>query len=256
MFKAVIPARYASTRLPEKPLLDICGKPMVVRVAEQALQSKADEVLVATDHPDIVTACTQHNIPVLLTRSDWPTGTDRLAEVVKQRNWSDDTVVVNVQGDEPLIDPETINLVADTLLQAVQDMATCAHPIDNWTDFTNPNIVKIALKENFEALYFSRAPIPFPRDYSPNQQWPNHAPTPHVGIRHIGLYAYRTHFLKQFQELPATAIETLESLEQLRALAHGFRIKVCMIQQTPHPGVDTPQDLEHVRSLFAALHSK
>jgi 3-deoxy-manno-octulosonate cytidylyltransferase (CMP-KDO synthetase) len=254
MFKAVIPARHASSRLPGKPLLDIGGKPMVVRVAEQALQSQANEILVATDHPDIVSACQQHNIPVLLTRSDWPTGTDRLAEVVKHCNWPDDTVVVNVQGDEPLIDPQLINLVADTLLQSDQDIATCGHPIHTWADFTNPNIVKIALKENLEALYFSRAPIPFPRDYFSTQQWPSSAPTPHMGIRHIGLYAYRAHFLKRFQELPISAIETLESLEQLRALAHGFRIKVCMIQQTPHPGVDTPQDLERIRSLYAASH--
>lgn len=255
MFKAVIPARYASTRLPGKPLLDIGGKPMVVRVAEQAMKSAASEVLVATDHLDIVHACQQHGLKVLITRSDWLTGTDRLAEVVKTQGWSDDTVVVNVQGDEPLIAPELIDLVANTLLDDTQDMATCGHSITNWEEFTNPNVVKIAIRENGEALYFSRAPIPFPRDYFSNKEWPTNPPIQHLGIRHIGLYAYRAHFLRKFQTLPAASIETMESLEQLRALANGFRIKVCMIHQAPYPGVDTHQDLERVRSLYESCSS-
>ncbi len=252
MYKAVIPARHASTRLPGKPLLDIAGKPMVVRVAEQAMKSGADEVLVATDHPDIESICKAHGLQVLMTRGDWPTGTDRIAEVAHLKGWSDDTVVVNVQGDEPLIDPKLIDLVANALLTGQQDIATCGHAIDNWEEFKNPNVVKIAMREDGDALYFSRAPIPYPRDAYSEQSWPVSAPEGQLGIRHIGLYAYRTRFLKKYQTLPPTPIELLESLEQLRALANGFRIKVCMIQDAPLPGVDTAHDLEKVRSLFGS----
>lgn len=223
---------------------------MVVRVAEQAMKSGADEVLVATDHADIEAACKAHGLQVLMTRGDWPTGTDRIAEVVHQKGWADDTVVVNVQGDEPLIDPALIDLVANTLLTGEQDIATCGHAIDNWEEFKNPNVVKIAIREDGEALYFSRAPIAYPRDAFAAQSWPDSAPAGQLGIRHIGLYAYRARFLRKYQTLPPAAIEVLESLEQLRALANGFRIKVCMIQDAPLPGVDTVQDLEKVRSLF------
>ncbi|BET25382.1 3-deoxy-manno-octulosonate cytidylyltransferase (CMP-KDO synthetase) [Limnobacter thiooxidans] len=252
MYKAVIPARHASTRLPGKPLLDIAGKPMVVRVAEQAMKSGADEVLVATDHPDIESICKAHGLQVLMTRGDWPTGTDRIAEVAHLKGWSDDTVVVNVQGDEPLIDPKLIDLVANALLTGQHDIATCGHAIDNWEEFKNPNVVKIAMREDGDALYFSRAPIPYPRDAYGEQSWPVSAPEGQLGIRHIGLYAYRTRFLKKYQTLPPAPVELLESLEQLRALANGFRIKVCMIQDAPLPGVDTAQDLEKVRSLFGS----
>lgn len=255
MFKAVIPARHASTRLPGKPLLDIGGKPMVVRVAEQARKSGADEVVVATDHEGIFEVCKAEGLDVVMTRADWPTGTDRLAEVVKLKGWADNTVVVNVQGDEPLIDPTFVDLVANALLEGTQDIATCGHAISDWDEFKNPNVVKIAMRNDGEALYFSRAPIPYPRDHFANQTWPATAPVPHLGIRHIGLYAYKAHFLRKFQELPPAAIETLESLEQLRALANGFRIKVCIIHEAPLPGVDTQQDLDRVRSLFAARSS-
>jgi 3-deoxy-manno-octulosonate cytidylyltransferase (CMP-KDO synthetase) len=252
MFKAVIPARFASTRLPGKPLADIAGKPMVVRVAERALMSKADEVIVATDHEDILKACAAHGIQAIMTRSDWPTGTDRIAEVAQKKAWNDDQVVVNVQGDEPLIDPEVIDQVALALLEGNQAISTCAHPIHDWADFLNPNVVKIALRENGDALYFSRAPIPYPRDTlagkSTEQILQN--PGKPIGFRHVGLYAYRTHFLRHYQNLPPAQIEQLESLEQLRALAHGFQIKVCMIQDAPAAGVDTPEDLERVRSHF------
>lgn len=222
MFKAVIPARHASTRLPGKPLLDIAGKPMVVRVAEQALKSGADEVLVATDHPEIESVCKAHNLPVVMTRGDWPTGTDRIAEVAQITGWSDDTVVVNVQGDEPLIDPALIDLVAKALLEDAQDIATCGHAIDNWEEFKNPNVVKIAMREDGEALYFSRAPIPYPRDAYATESWPPGAPVGQLGIRHIGLYAYRARFLKVYQTLPPARIEVLESLEQLRRWPMAF----------------------------------
>jgi 3-deoxy-manno-octulosonate cytidylyltransferase (CMP-KDO synthetase) len=252
MFKAVIPARHASVRLPGKPLLDICGKPMVVRVAEQAMKSGADDVLVATDHPEIEAVCKAHNLKVLMTRSDWPTGTDRIAEVAQRMGWADDTVVVNVQGDEPLIDPVLIDMVAKALLHGSQDIATCGHPISSWEEFKNPNVVKIALRVDGEALYFSRATIPFPRDAFAAETWPKGAPAGQLGIRHIGLYAYRAHFLKKYQTLPPASIEVLESLEQLRAMANGFRIKVCMIQDAPLPGVDTAHDLEKVREMFVS----
>lgn len=231
-------------------MLDIGGKPMVVRVAEQAKLSEADEVLVATDHADIAAACREHGIDVMLTRADWPTGTDRLAEVVQARQWDDDSVIVNVQGDEPLIDPELVNLVAKTLIQGDQDIATCGHPIFDWAEFKQPNVVKIAMKENMEALYFSRAPIPFPRDGFSTEQLTERQKFAGIGIRHIGLYAYRARFLKTYQSLTPTALEELESLEQLRALAHGYRIKVCIIHESPLPGVDTQADLERVRSIF------
>ncbi len=250
MFKAVIPARYASTRLPGKPLLDIAGKPMVVRVAEQAMKSGADEVLVATDHPDIEAVCKAHGLQVLMTRADWPTGTDRIAEVVQKKGWGDDTVVVNVQGDEPLLDPELIGRVASVLLNGEQDIATCGHVINNWEEFKNPNVVKIAMRVDGEALYFSRAPIPYPRDSFATESWPQGVPQGELGIRHIGLYAYRARFLKKYQALKPATIEVLESLEQLRALANGFRIKVCMIQDAPLPGVDTAEDLQKVRAFF------
>lgn len=248
MFKAVIPARHASTRLPGKPLLDIGGKPMVVRVAEQASLAAADEVLVATDHEGIAAVCQEHAIGVVMTQPDWPTGTDRIAEVAQIMDWSDDTVVVNVQGDEPLIDPALINLVANALLSGDQDIATCGHPITDWDEFTNPNVVKIVCREDGEALYFSRAPIPYPRDSFHTRADDRES----LGIRHIGLYAYRVRFLKQYQNLAPSHLDTLECLEQLRALAHGFRIKVCMISESPPAGVDTLQDLERVRAAFSA----
>ncbi|NJM32294.1 MAG: 3-deoxy-manno-octulosonate cytidylyltransferase [Limnobacter sp.] len=253
MFKAVIPARFASVRLPGKPLLDLAGKPMVVRVAEQAARSKANEILVATDHADIAQTCKEHGIDCLMTRKDWPTGTDRLAEVAAQRGWSNDTVVVNVQGDEPLLDPALINLVAQTLLEGDQAIATCGHPIHSEEEFLNPNVVKIAMANNGEALYFSRAPIPWPRQAmaAQRQAQADAVPLDFEAIRHIGLYAYRCGFLKKFQELAPAVTEQQESLEQLRALAHGHRIKVCMIQHVPDGGVDTPEDLERVRQVLS-----
>ncbi len=245
MFKAVIPARYGSSRLPGKPLLDIAGKPMVVRVAEQASQSQADEVIVATDHPEIIRVCQQYGFQAVLTRSDWPTGTDRISEVVQLKQWPKNTVVVNVQGDEPLINPKLIDLLAQTLTDSSNSITTCAHPIHDWADFNNPNVVKVVTNLKGQALYFSRAPIPFPRDLTPNQ---SHSAA--LGLRHIGLYAYRCEFLLAYPELTIQHAEYSEKLEQLRALAYGYPIGVLTVENAPPAGVDTENDLTRVRQTF------
>lgn len=246
MFKAVIPARFGASRLPGKPLLDIAGKPMVVRVAEQAAQSKANEVIVATDHIEIIKACENHNIEAILTNPNWPTGTDRISEVVQIKSWPQDTIVVNIQGDEPLIDPALINQLAIELTNSSNAIATCAHPINNWDDFHNPNVVKVVTNHNGQALYFSRAPIPFPRDHANSNS--NHKIS--LGLRHIGLYAYRCKFLQAYPKLAVQAAEEAEKLEQLRALAYGYNIGVLTVQAAPHPGVDTQTDLERIRKHF------
>ena len=253
---AVIPARIGSTRFPEKPLAQIAGVPMITRVVERVRESRAfDHILVATDEERIANAARNAGADARMTDPDLANGTLRChaalcqweAEVGYEATW-----VVNVQGDEPLIDPALIDLVAKALLEDAQDIATCGHAIDNWEEFKNPNVVKIAMREDGEALYFSRAPIPYPRDAYATESWPQGVPAGQLGIRHIGLYAYRARFLKVYQTLPPARIEVLESLEQLRALANGFRIKVCMIQDAPLPGVDTAQDLEKVRALFGS----
>jgi len=247
-FKVVIPARFASTRLPGKPLLDIGGKPMVIRVAEQAAQSGAEQIIIATDHPPILAIATQHGFQACMTRADHSSGTDRIAEVAAQQGWSNDTIVVNVQGDEPLIPPALIRAVA----QHLQDhpecaIATACHPIHDEALMRNPNVVKAALDKNGNALYFSRAPIPWPRDaYAQNRPLPQN-----VGVlRHIGLYAYRAGFLHAYGQLAPAAIEQTESLEQLRALYHGYKIGVAITDHAPPSGVDTEQDLQVARGLF------
>ena len=248
-FKAVVPARYASTRLPAKPLLDLGGKPMVARVAERAVRSGAEEVWVATDHADVVSAAERHGLSVLLTRADHPTGTDRLAEVVEKRGWSDDTIVVNVQGDEPLIAPELIAQTARQLAESGADIATVAHPIDNPADFFAPNVVKVVCKENGDAMYFSRAPIPFARDHF--AQHKDSLPAGLPAYRHIGLYAYRACFLRSYAKLAPAPVEGCEALEQLRALWHGFRISVVVSSHLPMPGVDTPEDATRMQEWFS-----
>ncbi|EUJ09943.1 3-deoxy-D-manno-octulosonate cytidylyltransferase [Methylophilaceae bacterium 11] len=242
MFKVVIPARYASTRLPGKPLLDIAGKPMVIRVADQASKSQADEVVIATDFEKILAVAEQYTYAAVMTRIDHASGTDRIAEVVEKMGWHDDAIVVNVQGDEPLIDPKLINEVALTLAhnhEAV--MATACHPIHDEATFLNPNVVKVVMDANGNALYFSRAPIPYPRDDVYKQAI--------QAYRHIGIYAYRVGFLKQYAELTVTALEKIESLEQLRVLYHGYKIAVSVTDHAPASGVDTEQDLAMVRDL-------
>ena len=258
-FKVVVPARYASTRLPAKPLLDLGGKPMVVRVAERGKLSGAGEVWVATDHPDVLAAAEQHGLSVLMTRSDHPTGTDRLAEVVERRGWDDDAIVVNVQGDEPLIDPEMIARTARRLAESGADIATLAHPIKDPADFFNPNVVKLVCKENGDALYVSRAPIPYARDHfagigdkgSEKEGGKNSLPAGLPAYRHVGMYAYRARFLRAYAQLLPSPLERFEALEQLRALSHGFRISVMIIDHPPLPGVDTPEDAKRMQAVFA-----
>ena len=243
-FLVVIPARLGSTRLPRKPLADIGGKPMVIRVAERAQQSQAQSVVVATDSPEIQAACDAHRIECLLTSSDHPTGTDRIAEVAQLLKLPADTLVVNVQGDEPLIPPELINQVAQTLADNTAcAISTVAVPITNTAEITNPNVVKVVLNKAGEALYFSRASIPFVRD--PES-------TPEVThLRHLGIYAYRADFLQAYSRLEPAPPEQAEALEQLRALWNGYRIAVHTASEAPPAGVDTAEDLERVRQILA-----
>jgi 3-deoxy-manno-octulosonate cytidylyltransferase (CMP-KDO synthetase) len=250
-FTVLIPARLASTRLPDKPMADIAGLPMVVRVAQRAAQSAAARVVVATDSPRIAEACAQFGVDTVMTRSDHPSGSDRLAEACDRLQLADTEVVVNVQGDEPLIDPALIDAVAG-LLPARADcaMSTAAHAIDSLADWHNPNVVKLVLDARHTALYFSRAPIPAARDAGGQAWWGAGSPLP-APLRHVGIYAYRVGFLREFPRLPQAPLEQLEALEQLRALWHGHRIAVHISDKAPGPGVDTAQDLERVRALFA-----
>lgn len=235
-FIVIVPARLASTRLPRKPLADIGGQPMIVRVAQRALLSAATEVVVATDSEEIAQVCEQHQIKVILTRADHPTGTDRLGEVAIKLNLDPQAIVVNVQGDEPFIPPELINQVAQTLAENTHcAIATAGLPIEDQGEIDNPNVVKIAMNKRGQALYFSRAPIPYLRD-TQNQ-------ISQRCTRHIGIYAYRAAFLSQFSNLEPAPIEQAESLEQLRALWHGFHIQVMITSEAPPPGIDTPEDL-------------
>lgn len=244
MFKVVIPARYASTRLPGKPLLEIEGKPMVIRVAEQARRSLAAECVIATDHPAIAEAAAQYAVPVMMTRDDHVSGTDRIAEVAEKMAWPAETIVVNVQGDEPLIAPALINEVAQTLANDPEAvMATACHPIQDAASFQNPNVVKVVLNHKQQALYFSRAPIPYPRE----------AASVPAAYRHVGIYAYRVGFLKQYASLCETSLEQIERLEQLRVLYHGYQIAVTVTAHAPASGVDTLADLHHVRAEFVRL---
>lgn len=249
-FKVVVPARYASTRLPAKPLLDLGGKPMVVRVAERAALSGASEVWVATDHPEVEAAARGYGLNVLMTRTDHPSGTDRLAEVVALRGWSADTIVVNVQGDEPLLDPALIVQTARQLADSGAAIATVAHAIDDAADFFNPNVVKVVCRADGDALYFSRAPIPYARDHFAREAGGETLPHGLPALRHIGLYAYRASFLQAYAALSPSPLESFEALEQLRALWHGYRITVALADAMPAAGVDTPEDAERVRRHF------
>jgi 3-deoxy-manno-octulosonate cytidylyltransferase (CMP-KDO synthetase) len=248
-FRVVIPARFASSRLPGKPLADIAGKPMVVRVAERAVQSGASEVIVATDDSSVYEAVEKAGYRALMTSPDHASGTDRLAEVAGILGCAEDDILVNVQGDEPLIPPALIRECALALtLHETAAIATLAHPLRDEAEFRNPNVVKVVTDEQGYALYFSRAPIPFPRDaFAAGQSLPPELPM----LRHIGLYAYRASFLAAFGGLMPAPLERFEMLEQLRALWHGYRIAVAVTPDSPGAGVDTPEDLERVRALFA-----
>jgi 3-deoxy-manno-octulosonate cytidylyltransferase (CMP-KDO synthetase) len=247
-FTVLIPARLASTRLPRKPLADIAGKPMVVRVAERvAGLAGARAVVVACDDAEIANACAAHGVQAVLTRSDHPSGSDRLAEACVHLGLDGDDVVVNVQGDEPLIDPALVQAVAALLVQRDDCvMATAAHALAEAAEYTNPNVVKVVLDAASRALYFSRAPLPWWRD---GGGAPPGDPAP---LRHVGLYAYRAGFLRAFPSLPPAALEQAEALEQLRVLWHGHRIAVHVSDHAPGPGIDTPADLARVRAQFEA----
>lgn len=248
-FSVVIPARYASTRLPAKPLADIGGKPMVVRVAERALAGGARQVCVATDHREVFDAVTAHGFEAVMTREDHASGTDRIAEVAALKGWAAETLVVNVQGDEPLIDPELITTVAENLQSHAQaGIATLCHPLFDADEVFNPNIVKVVMDEAGYAMYFSRAPIPYARDaYAHGRAIPPGLPV----YRHVGIYAYRASFLADYTRMAPAPVEKFESLEQLRALWHGVKISVAIVGHAPAPGVDTPDDLDRVRKLFS-----
>ena len=249
-FTVLIPARLSSTRLPNKPLADIGGIPMVVRVAQRAWLSSAKQVVIATESEEVIEKCTAFGITAILTRADHPSGSDRLAEACKLLALHDDELVVNVQGDEPLIDPALIDAVAKLLsTRAECAMSTAAHPIDTLADFLNPNIVKVVLDAQQTAHYFSRSPIPAARDFAGQAWWTtcSHLPKP---LRHVGIYGYRVGFLKRFPDLAQAPAEQLESLEQLRALWHGHSIAVHITQNQPSISVDTPEDLMRARQSF------
>jgi 3-deoxy-manno-octulosonate cytidylyltransferase (CMP-KDO synthetase) len=248
-FAVVIPARYASARLPGKPLADIAGKPMVVHVADRARESGAYEVIVATDDERIQQAVSRHGHQAMMTRPDHVSGTDRIAEIATVLGWPDDLIVVNAQGDEPRMPPQLLHAVAGQLAtHGDAAIATACHPLHSAKEMFDTNAVKVVLDKNGYAIYFSRAPIPYARDAfkAATLNLPRGLPA----YRHLGLYAYRCSFLKTYSTLPPAAMEQFESLEQLRALWHGYRISVVVTDQAPDPGVDTPEDLENMRRAF------
>lgn len=255
-FVAIIPARLASSRLPEKPLADIAGKPMIVRVAERALQSGASAVHVATDDHRIASVVHQHGLSALMTAASHSSGTERLAEAVDLLSLADDVAVVNVQGDEPLIDPALIDAVAAMLRADTSlPMTTACHAIDQTAELFNPHVVKVVLNQQSHAMYFSRAPIPYARDafiasdFSSKQAAPSGLPV----YRHIGIYGYRAGFLRTYRDLAPCALEQFEALEQLRVLWHGYSIGVAVVAAAPAAGVDTPEDLARVREQWPLL---
>lgn len=250
-FKVVIPARYASTRLPGKPLLDIAGKPMIAHVCQRAIEAHADEIVVATDDARVFAAVEKLAIPVVMTDAHHQSGTERIAEVARLRGWQDDDIIVNLQGDEPLIPAHYIQHVAYALAgQTHANIATLATQIIDIEEIFNPNAVKVVTDKNGYALYFSRAPIPWDREQF-KQQAQNISPAlPY--LRHIGLYAYSNFFLQQYCLWQTSPLETVECLEQLRILWHGEAILVETVAKTPPPGVDTEEDLERVRQILTA----
>lgn len=250
-FSVIIPARFASTRFPGKPLADIAGKPMVQHVYERALQSEAERIIVATDDERIATVASGFGAEVCMTKADHPSGTDRLQEVVHSLGFYADDIVVNVQGDEPLIPPRVINQVAHNLkAESDAGIATLSEPIEDVASLLNPNVVKVVTDHRGMAVYFSRAPIPWPRDEFAVTQ--DVMPSNYNWQRHIGIYAYRVKMLNEFVRWAPAPIEETECLEQLRAMWNGARIHVDVADELPPAGVDTPEDLERLRELFKA----
>lgn len=246
-FKIVIPARYASNRFPGKPLEIICGKPMLQHVWERGIQAGADEVLIATDDDRIRIAAEAFGAQVMMTSTEHDSGSDRIAEVISKKNWSDDTIIVNLQGDEPLTPPSLLTQVAtDLSLHKDADMTTLCAKIDNYEDLDDPNVVKVVHDNRNFALYFSRASIPFIRDRDPDE-----APT--YALRHLGIYGYRAEFLKRYTSMSMGRLEEIECLEQLRALRHGAKIYVAHAVEAPGLGVDVPEDLERVEAIMCKL---
>ena len=255
-FTVVIPARHASTRLPGKMLLNLAGKPMIAHVYERAVESGAERVIIATDHQEIVDAANKFNAEVELTSSSHQSGTERIAEVVQKRGFDDDTIIVNVQGDEPLIEPDIIRSVADNLAtQHKASIATVATPITASEDFHNPNVVKVVMDNDNYALYFSRAPIPWPRDSYQNIEIDalKKQDVSQLGItfyRHIGIYAYKAEFIKTYVSLPQSPLEKIEALEQLRALSNGHKISVSITEKSSGFGIDTQEDFDRVKEII------
>lgn len=251
-FTVIIPARMSSTRLPGKMLLDVVGLPLIVRVAKQALKSNAQQVIIATDHQDIYNVCQEYGLNVVMTDSNHQSGTDRIAEVVEKLKLSPNEIIVNVQGDEPLIDPELINGLAKFIAEKQTAIATIAHPINSQEEIFNPNVVKTVLSHDNIAMYFSRAPIPYYRDgYNSPQQF--QTPQNINILRHIGIYAYQVSFLNIYHQLPTCPLEQVEALEQLRALYNGYKIAVMTSINAPAAGVDTMEDLLRVRQVISSI---
>ncbi len=248
-FYVVVPARYASSRLPGKVLADLCGKPMVVRVVRRAKGSLAREVIVATDHMMIADAVKKFGHTTVMTRNDHASGTDRIVEVAEKLKWADDEIVVNVQGDEPMIDPKLIDRVAAALIEHPEaDIATASHAIRDAEELFNPSAVKVVTDAEGRAMLFSRAPIPYARDAFAQSK--DVLPENYPAQRHIGLYAYRVGFLKRYASLAPSPLEQVEQLEQLRAMWHGCEIRVVKDVAPPASGVDTPEDLDRMRRYF------
>ena len=251
-FTVIIPARYSSSRLPGKPLADIGGHPMIRHVWNRAAESEAERVVVATDSDEVQAGCTDFRAEVVMTDENHASGTDRLEEVVRRLALEDDAIVVNVQGDEPLIPPALINQVAAALEENPDAaIATLCERITSTGDLFNPNVVKVVMDAAGRALYFSRAPIPWARGVFDDDRARDELPDTTDYYRHIGIYAYRVSLLRQFVDWHPAPLEQTESLEQLRALWHGARIQVAVARETPPAGVDTPEDLERVRKAVA-----
>lgn len=251
-FSVIIPARYASTRFPGKPLVDLLGKPMIQHVYERACESEAERVLIATDNQEIADVAKGFGAEVCMTAATHPSGTDRLQQVVSDLNYYADDIVVNVQGDEPLVPPRIINQVAHNLkAEAEASIATLCEPIETIDALLNPNVVKVVTNERGMAMYFSRAPMPWPRDhFIANGQ--TQMPEGQHWYRHIGIYAYRVKLLNDFVKWPPAPIEETECLEQLRAMWNGARIHVAIADEQPPAGVDTPEDLERLLQVLKA----